>query len=206
MLENIKKMKNKIGNFIDFDNSPSKNSLTLSCSTSINEEMKLQSNANNYININDHHQPKKTTKEVIRKKNLVFIQKKRKNEKKEKYKNDIDKININNDLFVNYNCFEDNNFKDWPNNLFEIMPKNLGLSLKQEINNDENQIINFENQKFILERKPDLTEKDFDFSLKNENNFLLCYNNANEKNNDIDDDCSSRITNLYLQEYKYKNY
>ena len=208
MLENIKKMKNITGNFDDCDNSTSKSSL--SCSTSINEDIKFKSNPNindNYININD--QPTKTKKKYNKKKKLIFIQKKRKNEIKEKYENRMEQININNDLLINFNCLEDDKFKNWPNNFFEIMPAILGLTLKQDNINDENkQIINFENEKFVFKSIPDLTEKDFDFSLNNKNNFLLGYNNCNEENSDIDknEDCSSRITNLYLQEYEDKRY
>ena len=190
MIDNIKKMKNITGNLEDCDNSTSKSSLT--CTTSTNEEMKINSNCsinNNCININD--QPKKN------KKKLIFIQK---NETKEKNENNKDQIDMKNDLLINFNFSWDDKFKDWPNSLFEIMPRTLGLTLKHEN-------INFENEKFFFQRIPDSTEKEIDFSLKNKGNFLFDYN-FNEKNVDIDEneDCSSRITNLYLQEYEDKNY
>ena len=197
MIDNIKKMKNIIGNFDDLDNSTSKSSLT--CTTSTNEENKLNSNCSindNCININA--QPTKTKKKII------FIQK---NEIKAKNENNMDQININNDLLINFNFSEDDKFKDWPNSLFEIMPRTLGLTFKNDNGNCENQNINLDNEKFCFQRIPDSTEKEIDFSLKNKNNFLLDYN-FNEKNADIDEneDCSSRITNLYLQEYEDKNY
>ena len=80
------------------------------------------------------------------------------------------------------------------------MPSTDNLSLKEDNKGIENKLIEFENQNFTYKKVPDI-EKELDFSLKNKINDLNFYfNNSFEEN----EDCCSKMTNLYIQEYGEK--
>ena len=88
---------------------------------------------------------------------------------------------------------------DWPNSLNsfnDIMSSTADLSLKEENNN-------IENKDFSFEKMPDMAEKENNFPLKeNINNYNLYSNKVSEPNFDENEDCCSKMTNLYAQEYK----
>ena len=121
---------------------------------------------------------------------------------------------MNNDFIINdHQFFNDDHYIEWPNSLNslnslnDIMSSTADYSLKEENNNkDNNNIINFENKNFTFQKMPYMAEKEIDFSLSNKLNiFNLNFNNCEEKNNDdINEDCSSKMTNLYIQEYDDK--
>ena len=210
MLNNIKNMKNNIYNYDESDNSINKSS-ALSCCISTNEEknsnFKIDNNKkNNYI---DKIKSNRYTKIYNSKNKGIFSLIKRKNETKEKEKCEKYDYFLNNDALLNYKLFLNDYSNDCPNMLFKIMPKSFDLALKQNNDNEDNQIINNENnennknENFIFQNIPNLFEKEKDFSLNNKNNNY----NLKEKNIDIDDneDCCSRMTNLYLLENEDKN-
>ena len=86
------------------------------------------------------------------------------------------------------------------------MSSTFDLSLKDENNNIENNLINFEKKDFSLQKILEINKKENDFSLKNNINNLSFYlKNFNEKNIDEDnEECCSKMTNLYLQEFEEK--
>lgn len=121
----------------------------------------------------------------------------------------FEKINLNNDFIINTDFFNDDQCIDLPNslnNLNDIMSSTFDLSLKDENNNIENNLINFEKKDFSLQKILEINKKENDFSLKNNINNLSFYlKNFNEKNIDEDnEECCSKMTNLYLQEFEEK--
>ena len=201
ILNNVKNMKNIIHHF---DNSHSilnnnSNENIFNCTILTNDELKI--NLNN-INIKEN--------KLIKNNRNIFIQKKTKIEKENdsEVKNKINitsKIHLNNDFIINSEIFKDGCCMDWPNSLNslnslnsfnDIMSSTADLSLKEENNN-------IENKEFSFEKMPNMAEKENIFSLKeNINNYNLYSNKVGEQNFDENDDCCSKMTNLYAQEYK----
>jgi len=210
MLNNIKNMKNNIYNYDESDNSINKSS-ALSCCISTNEEKNPNLNSNKIINKNNNYIDKiktiRNAKIYNTKNKEIFCLIKSKNETKEKYENSD--YFLNNDALLNYQLFPNDYSNHSPNMLFKIMPKSFDLALKQNNDNEDNQIINNENnennknENFIFQNIPNLFEKEKDFSLNNKNNNYY----LKEKNIDIDnnEDIYSRMTNLYFLENEDKN-
>ena len=95
------------------------------------------------------------------------------------------------------------------------MSSTVDFSLKDENSNIDNYLNNFENKDFSFQKMPNMAEKESNFSLNNNKNdfYLNKYNEnninnfENDKDNEIEseeDDCCSKITNLYYQEYDKK--
>ena len=200
ILDFVKNMKNIIHHF---DNSHSilKNNNT-------NENLfnyTILTNDNLNLNLNDNINLKEN--KLIKNNNNLFIQKKTKiqndnNFEDKKKINFTSKINLNNHFIINSQIFKDDYCIDWPNNLNSInslndkMSSTVDLSLKEENNN-------IENKDFSFEKMPDMVEKENNFPLKqNLNNFNLYSHKIDEQNFDENDDCCSKMTNLYAQEYK----
>ena len=217
MLNTVKKMKNILYNF-DNSDSASKSSTSegiLNYSISTNEDIKSNLNCNkndNAIKINNKMNSTKKESININKNKKLFVQKELKNELKENCENKInlvDKTNLNNEFLVNFQLFKDDYTLDWPNlnDLNDMMPSTADISLKEDNNAIENNLIKLENRNFSFRKVPDIIEKENVFSLKNKINDLNFYfNNSDEKNldNDENEDCCSKMTNLYIQEYEEK--
>ena len=188
ILNNVKNMKNIIHHFDNSHSILNKNSTNdnlFNYTILTNDELKLSLNEN----IND--------------KNL-FIQKKTKNEKENNLHDNnkitfTSKINLSNDFIINSQIIKEGYCMDWPNSLNsfnDIMSSTADLSLKEENNN-------IENKDFSFEKMPDMAEKENNFPLKeNINNYNLYSNKVSEPNFDENEDCCSKMTNLYAQEYK----
>ena len=186
MLENVKKMKNIAHNFkdSDLDYKSSKNEAIFSCSTNSNEEMKPNFIFKNNIDINEK-------KEKHEDKKIFFMEKKDTNKE------------ANKPFLINIQLYKDEYCAEWPNNLNNFndrMSSTFDLSLKEENN--------FEKKEFYLNKIQDDGEKEIDFCFKNKNNNInLYFNNPDGKNNSFDDnndDCCSKMTNLYAQEFDDK--
>ena len=180
MLNNVKKMKNIMHNL---DNSD------IICKNNTNLKKSLCSRKRTDFS-------SKSGKKITKKKNSI-----------------IEKSQMNNDFIINdHQFFNDDYYIEWPNSLNslnslnDIMSSTADYSLKEENNNKENNLINFENKNLSFQKMPYLEEKEIDFSLNNKLNiFNLNFNNCDEKNNDdINEDFSSKMTNLYIQEYDDK--
>ena len=186
MLENIKKMKNIVHNFKDSDlvYKSTKNEAIFSCSTSSNEEMKSNLIFKNNINFNgkeEKHEDKK----------IFFMEKKDTNKESKK------------EFLINIQLYKDDYCIEWPNslnNFNDIMSSTADLSLKEENN--------FEIKDDFFQKIPDRGEKEIDFCFKNKNNNInLYFNNPEDKKNNLgedNEDCCSKMTNLYAQEYDNK--
>ena len=230
MLNNVKKMKNIIHDFDSSDYSIYKNNSIDSnsnCSISSNEDIKQslncsKSTSSTSSNISNFSLNKEK-KIIINKNKKIFLHKKvikekhmymtEKNEDKNKI-NLIEKINTQNEFTINNKLFKDDHYLELPNSLSDII-YNIDFSLKDENSNIENHLMNFEKKDFSFQKILGMDEKESVFSLNyNKNDFYL--NNLNKKNinnfqneNDKDvesdnEDCCSKMTNLYYQEYDKK--
>ena len=138
----------------------------------------------------------------------IFSQKKINNEKNNMEDNNkinlLNKINLNNDFLINSIIFKNDYCLDWPNSLNslnDMMSSTADLSLKED-NNLENCSNNIE-----IENPDNITGNKINFSIKNQiNDYDLCSNNLDEQNIDLDnnEDCCSKMTNLYVQEFEDK--
>ena len=211
MLNNVKEMKNILYNFDNSDISSKSSSSEgiFNCSISTNDEIKsnlIIHKNNNSEKLNNKIKSIKKEANNNNKSKKIFVQKKIKNEIKENNENKInlvEKTNLNNEFLINLRLFKDDYSLDWPNlnNLNDIMPSTDNLSLKEEYKVTENKLIEFENKNFTYNKVPDMEAKKIDFSLNNKINDLNFYfNNTIEEN----EDCSSKMTNLYIQEYGEK--
>ena len=209
MLNNLKTMKNILYNFDNSDlaSKSSSSEGIFNCSISTNDDIKPNVNFNKNNNPEKPNNKIKSTKKEINNTNKnkkIFIQKQLKNEIKENNENIFDKINLNNEFLINLRLFKDDCSLDWPNlnDLNEMMPSTDNLSLKEDNKGTENKLIEFEDKNFTYKKFPDLKEKEIDFSFKYKINDLNFYfNNSIEEN----EDCCSRMTNLYIQGYEEKN-
>ena len=187
MLENIKNMKNIVHDFKDSDllYKNNKNEAIFNCCSSPNEEMKQNLLFDDKIKDNE-----KRVKSEDKK--IFFMEKK-----------DINK-DANKEFLINIQLYKDDYGVEWPNSLSnfnDMMSSTADLSLKEENN--------FEKKEFSFQKMPDKEEKEIDFSFKNNNNnnINIYFYNPDDKNNNYDDnneDCCSKMTNLYAQEYDDK--
>ena len=214
MLNNVKKMKNIMYNFDNSDSTSksSSNEGIFNCSISTNEDIKSNINCNS-IKLNNKAQSQSAKENInINKNKKIFIQKKLKQEIKENMENKInifDKINLNNGFLINLQLFKDDYTLNWPNlnDLTEMMPSTADLSLKEDINVFKNNLIIFEDTNNSSNKVLDIFGKENDFSLKNKINDLnFDLNSYDAKNMDREEneDCSSKMTNLYIQEFEEK--
>ena len=188
MLENIKKMKNIVHNFKDSDlvyKSAKNETIFKSCSSS-NDEMKQNLLFDNKIKVNEKEEKSEDKK-------IFFMEKKDINKEKNK------------EFLINIQLYKEDYYAEWPNslnNFNDMMSSTADLSLKEENN--------LEKKEFSFQKMPDKVKKEIDFSFKyknNNNNINLFFYNPDRKNNDFDDnneDCCSKMTNLYAQEFDNK--
>ena len=204
MLNNVKKMKNNIHN-IDKSNYIYKSKTSeaiFNCTITSNEEKKI--NLTNVINSNIN------TNQSKNKKKSFFIQKQIKNKTEENFCgknkiNSVNKINLNNDFLMNSQIFKDDYCRDWPNSLNslnslnDMMSSTADLSLKEENNN-------LENKGFPFEKIPEMAGNEINFNMKHKINNFNFDNNKDERNVELDEneDCCSKMTNLYAQEFQDK--
>ena len=123
--------------------------------------------------------------------------------------NIFDKINLNNGFLINLQLFKDDYTLNWPNlnDLTEMMPSTADLSLKEDINVFKNNLIIFEDTNNSSNKVLDIFGKENDFSLKNkinDLNFDLNIYDAKNMDREENEDCSSKMTNLYIQEFEEK--
>ena len=230
MLNNVKKMKNIIHDFDSSDSICKSNSIdsNSNCSISSNEDIKQSLNSSKITNSSSTNNSNLSLSEEkkidINKTKNIFLPKKVKTEKqthiieKNEDKNKInliEKFNTQNEFIINNKLFKDDYYLEWPNSLNDIMSSTVDFSLKDENSNIDNYLNNFENKDFSFQKMPNMAEKESNFSLNNNKNdfYLNKYNEnninnfENDKDNDIEseeDDCCSKITNLYYQEYDKK--
>ncbi len=195
MMNKIKKMKNILANFETSDDISKSvsNEAIFSCSISTNEEIKSNENSQNKMNY-------QTKKKLKNKANIKFIQKKIFKAKKEirrKNNNYLTKDNLENSQII-----KDEYYIEWQNNLNDLMSSTSDFSWKEE-NNMKNNII--ENKTLIFQNM-ELNEKEMIFSFNNKIiNCNLDFNKTEEKNNfSVNEDCCSKMTNLYEQEVEDK--
>ena len=214
MLNNVKTMKNILYNF---DNSDLAYSSKGFFNNSISKNEDIKSNLiihKKNISEKLNKKRKSIKKEVnnIHKNKKIFVEIKLKNEIKENNENRnnlIDRNNFNNEFLINLRLFKDDYALDWPNlsELNDSMPSTDNISLKEDIKGIENELIKLEDRNLAYRKAPGIAEKAIDFSLKNKINDLNFYFNiSGDKNNDDEEneDCCSKMTNLYIQEYGEK--
>ena len=133
------------------------------------------------------------------KNNAIKINNEKINMEENNKNNLVNKINLNNDFLINPLLFKDDYYLDWPNSLSslnDIMSSTADASLKEENNNIDNCSNNFEN-----ENPDNITGKEI-------NNFNIYSNDILEQNIDLynKEDCCSKMTNLYVQEFEDKKF
>ena len=216
-------MKNIIQNFDSSESICKSNSIegNSNCSLSSNEDIKpslncsKSTNCSNNINLSSN----KEKKININKNKKIFIPKSVNNEKniEEKNKNEnkiyiTENISIKNDFNINNEIFKDNYCKDWIINGNDIIPSIMDFSLKKEnINENNNNYFNLKNKYFSFQNISNFDEIDNDFSLKYKKDDFCLNNiinekkdegeNDNNKNKEENEDCCSKMTNLYCQDY-----
>ena len=217
MLDSVKKMKNIMHDLDSSDSICKTNSAdnNLNCSISSNEDIKQSLNCSkstNYSNSNNNLSSNEEDKINFKKNKFFFLKNERTEEKNENKENKIfEKIDSKSDFFSDKEILKDDCCIDWVSSLNEILSSS-DFSLKDENNGKsaDNNLINFE----AFQKTPDnLAENEFDFSSKckkhnlflNNNNTLNDdFNQHNDENDSINDDCCSKMTNLYFQDYNDK--
>ena len=206
MLDNVKKMKNIMH---DFDSSDSfcksnLNDLNLNYSISSNENSKQGLNPIKSTNSSNNLF---TSSKEEKKINMDFFPKNA--EKKEKNKKKIyliEKVNSKSNCIIN-DILKENYYSNWPLN--DIMSSTNDFSLKEESNNIDKNLLNFEKNDISFQKMPEMAEKEigFSFKFKNNNFTLNTYNkdqDINNNENEIEyDDCRSKISDCF-QEYDNK--
>jgi hypothetical protein len=190
----------------------------LNCSISSNEDIKQSLNCSkstNYSHSNSNLSSNEEDKINFKKNKFFFLKHEKpeeKNENKENKENKIfEKTDSKSDLFSDKEILKDDCCIDWVSSLNDILSSS-DFSLKDENNgkSDDNNLINFES----FQKTPDnLAENELEFSSKckkhnlylNNNNILNDdYIQHNDENDSINDDCCSKMTNLYFQDYNDK--
>lgn len=206
MLDNVKKMKNIIH---DFDSSDSicKNNLTDINLNSISSNENSKQTLNSVKSTNSSSNFYTSSKEE-KKISTDFLSKsagKNENNKKQIYL--IEKVSPKKNCIIN-DILKENYYSNWPLN--DIMSSTIDFSLKEESNNIDRNLLNFEKNDISFQKIPELEEKEIGFSLKFKNNdfTLNSYNkdqNINNNENEINeyDDCHSKMTDFF-QEYDNK--
>ena len=214
MLDSVKKMKNIMHDLDSSDSICKTNSAdnNLNCSISSNEDIKQSLNCSkstNYSNSNNNLSSNEEDKINFKKNKFFFLKNERNEEKNENKENKIfEKTDTKSDFFSDKEILKDDCCIDWVSSLNEILSSS-DFSLKDENNGKsaDNNLINFE----AFQKTPDnLVENELDFSSKfkkhnlflNNNNTLNDdFNQHNDENDSINDDCCSKMTNLYFQDY-----
>jgi hypothetical protein len=207
ILNNVKKMKNIMH---DFDSSDSLckgnlNDFNINCSISSNENSKQTLNSiKSTISSNNPF----TSSNEEKKTNMDFLPKS--TEKKQNKKNKIyliEKVKSKSNCLIN-DILKENYYSNWPLN--DIISNAIDFSLKEESNNIDKNLLNFEKNDISFQKMPEMAEKEIGFSLKFKNNdfTLNTYNkeqNINNNENEINeyDDCHSKMTDCF-QEYDSK--
>ena len=118
----------------------------------------------------------------------------------------FEKIKLNNnDFIMNTQLFNDENDNqsiDFTNSLNNLLSSTADSSLKEDNNKIDKDLINLQNKEFSLPKMQYLNEKENDFPLKNEINIFKFLDDKN--NDENNDDCCSKMTNLYCQEFEEK--
>ena len=196
MLNDIKEMKNIINNM---DNSDS-----------ICKSTRKEKN----FSISNEGTKKKFKNSKISPPEIKFVLPKINDENFENIKkiNLFEKTKLNNDFMMNTQLFnddQDDQCLDFSNSLNNLLSSTADSSSKEDNNKIENNFINIQNKEFSLPKMQyvnvnvnENNEKENDFPLKYEINI---FKNLYEKNNDENnDDCCSKMTNLYFQDFEEK--
>ncbi len=217
MLDSVKKMKN-IMHDLDSSDSICKTNLVdnnLNCSISSNEDIKQSLNCSKSTNCSNNNNNLFSNEEdkINFKKNKYFFLKNEKieEEKENKEKTIFDKADSKIDFFIDKEILKDDCCKDWVNNLNDFLSSS-DFSFKDEnnCNSVDNNLINFESFQNSQDNKP-LNEIEFSSKFPRYS-FVFNINNSinddahqhNEENDSINDDCCSKMTNLYFQDYNDK--
>ena len=107
---------------------------------------------------------------------------------------------INDDFLTDDNIFKDEYYKVWPNDLNNLLSSTDDFSIKDENNNNniDSKKIGFENENFIYHNE----EKENDLCIKPiKTNFNLYRNLYGENTIEENENFSSNMTNLYMNEF-----
>ena len=215
MLDSVKKMKN-IMHDLDSSDSISKTNLAdnnLNCSISSNEDIKQSLNCSKSTNYSNNNLYSNEEDKITFNKNKFFFLKNESSEdNKENNENKIsDKTDSKSDFFIDKEILKDDCCIDWVSSLNDILSSS-DFSLKDDnnANSADKNLLNFESFK---KTSDNLVQNQIEFSSKFQKHNCFLNNNHtlnddvnqhNDENDSINDDCCSKMTNLYFQDYNDK--